>query len=107
MAEAVERGFNVGDTAKEHYNKAIEASFESWGAHGAADYLATDAVYYTKAHGNFKEKIGTQKWIALYNRGFEAWTEWRRFDFPRLNMPEGKYMPIFPFALPILSISKT
>lgn len=99
LAEAVERGFSVGGTAQDHYNKAIEASFDYWGAHGAADYLASDAVAYTKAHGNFKEKIGTQKWIALYNRGFEAWTEWRRFDFPILNVPEGKVYADIPIRL--------
>ena len=26
-------------------------------------------------------------WFALYNRGFESWTEWRRFDFPVLVAP--------------------
>ena len=29
-----------------------------------------------------------QKWFALYNRGFEAWTEWRRLDFPKLVKPK-------------------
>lgn len=39
------------------------------------------------AAGTYKQKIGTQKWIALYNRGFEAWTEWRRLDYPVLTAP--------------------
>ena len=25
-----------------------------------------------------------QKWIALYNRGWDAWIEWRRLDYPQL-----------------------
>lgn len=31
------------------------------------------------------EKIITQKWIALYPNGQEAWTEWRRTGYPKLN----------------------
>ena len=42
---------------------------------------------YATAAGDWKQKIGTQKWIALYNRGFEGWTEWRRFDYPVLVAP--------------------
>ena len=41
--------------------------------------------------------------MALYNRGFEAWTEWRRLDFPRLNVPAGKVYGDIPvrFTFPI------
>ena len=31
------------------------------------------------------EKIITQKWIALYPNGQEAWTEWRRTGYPKLH----------------------
>ncbi len=89
LAEAIERDFAVGGTAEEHYNNAIEASITYWGGTEAevAGYLANPLVAYTTAEGSFKEIIGTQKWLALYNRGFEAWTEWRRFDFPILVAP--------------------
>ena len=89
LAEAVERGFAVGGTAEGHYNNAIEASITYWGGTEAevSDYLANTQVAYSTAEGNFKEKIGTQKWLALYNRGFEAWTEWRRLDYPILVAP--------------------
>lgn len=88
-AEAKERGFNVAGTAAEHYNNAIRASILYWGGTAAqADaYLAQPAVAYSTASGNYKEKIGTQKWIALQNRGYEAWTEYRRLDFPVLAVP--------------------
>ncbi len=86
LAEAVERGYNVGGTAQEHYNNAITASILDWGGTEleAAAYLANPKVAYTTATGDWKEKIGTQSWIALYNRGFEAWTKWRRLDYPLL-----------------------
>ena len=31
------------------------------------------------------EKIMIQKWIALFPNGQEAWTEWRRTGYPKLN----------------------
>lgn len=92
LAEAVERGFTVGGTAEDHYNAAIMASFEYWGgadaALDAATYLANPNVAYSTAPGTWLQKIGMQSWIALYNRGFEAWTAWRKFDFPLLEAPE-------------------
>jgi len=89
LAEAIERTFTVGGTAEGHYNNAIVASVEFWGgtAAEAATYLAQAEVAYTTATGTWKEKIGTQAWLALYNRGFESWTSWRKLDFPVLVAP--------------------
>ena len=85
LAEAVERGFITGSAAA-YYAAAITASMEYW--HVPADeiaaYLAQPDVAYATAAGDWHQKIGTQKWLALYNRGFEAWTEWRRLDYPQL-----------------------
>ncbi|TSA28801.1 MAG: SusD/RagB family nutrient-binding outer membrane lipoprotein [Bacteroidetes bacterium] len=88
LAEGVERGF-LGGTAEEHYNKAITASIEAYGgtAGEIATYLADPKVAYSTAVGDWKQKIGTQKWIALYNRGFEGWTAWRMLDYPKLVAP--------------------
>ncbi len=89
LAEAVERGFAVSGTAAEHYTKAITASVTYWGATEAQAvvYIAQPTVAYATATGDWKQKIGTQKWLALYNRGFDAWTEWRRLDAPTLLPP--------------------
>jgi Starch-binding associating with outer membrane len=89
LAEAKERGFMVPGTAAGHYSNAITASILSWGGteEQVTEYIAQPAVSYATAAGNYKQKIGTQKWIALYNRGFEAWTEWRRLDYPQLEAP--------------------
>ena len=90
-AEAIERGFSVSGTAAAHYNNAIRASLLYWGvSNGDADaYLAQPSVAYATAAGTWKQKIGTQKWVALYNRGYEAWTEVRRLDYPVLPAPVG------------------
>ena len=90
-AEAIERGYNIPGTAEDHYNNAITASILDWGgsAADAAAYLAQPEVAYATSHsvGGWKEKIGFQKWIALYNQPFDGWTELRRFDFPVLTAP--------------------
>lgn len=88
-AEAKERGYTVAGTAEEHYNNAITASIVSWGgtAAEAAAYLARPAIAYSTAAGTWRQKIGTQKWVGLYNRPFIGWTELRRFDFPVLAPP--------------------
>ena len=91
MAEAVERGFSVGGTAEEHYNNAVVASITYWGGTQveAEAYLAQPSVAYATAAGNYKQKIGFQKWLALYNRGWESWVEWKRLDAPLLQPPTG------------------
>ena len=88
-AEAKERGYNVTGSAESHYNNAIKASIQYWGGTDAnADkYLLRSDVAYTTAAGGWKQKIGFQKWIALYNRPFEGWLEVRRLDFPKLTEP--------------------
>ncbi|MFD2248548.1 SusD/RagB family nutrient-binding outer membrane lipoprotein [Pontibacter ruber] len=105
LAEAVERGFAVGGTAEEHYNAAIRASMEYWGVEDEAvinNYLSQPEVAYTSpaSGADFREKIGTQKWIALYNRGTEGWTEWRRLDAPDLVPPANAVLPEIPVRFP-------
>lgn len=97
MAEGVERGYNMGgSTAKDHYDKAVTASILYWGGTDAdaKTYLSDRRVAYTTAPGDYKRKIGFQKWLALYNRGFEAWTEWRKFDYPVLVAPPRALSPV-------------
>jgi Starch-binding associating with outer membrane len=91
LAEAAARGISVGGTAASHYNAAISASMENWGVSpaDAATYLAQSNVVYDAS--NWKKSIGEQAWLGLYNRGFEAWTSYRRLDFPALMAPPVTY----------------
>jgi hypothetical protein len=93
LAEAVERGIAVGGTAASHYNAAITASLQDWNVAPGdiATYLARPDVAYATAAGSWKQKIGEQSWIAFFNRGFEAWTSYRRLDFPALQVPTVTY----------------
>lgn len=82
-AEAAARGLVAGD-AGALYNAAITASMTRWGATSAeiAAYLAQPGVAWNPAQ--WQQRIGTQKWIALFGQGLEAFAEVRRLDFPQL-----------------------
>ncbi|MGB2128881.1 MAG: SusD/RagB family nutrient-binding outer membrane lipoprotein [Flavicella sp.] len=89
LAEAAERGYSVGGTAKDYYESAIAQSMMEWGQEdGTEAYLAQADVAYDSAAGDWKAKIGTQKWIALFNNGYEGWTTWRLLDIDVLVAPE-------------------
>ena len=116
-AEGAIRGWNMGGTAQELYESGIRASFEFLGVSGADSYLNNDtnkpAAYIDPANpGNSienpdklgqitikwneeagmeekLERIITQKWIAIYPDGQEAWSEFRRTAYPK----------VFPVAL--------
>lgn len=100
LAEASERGYTVSGTAAEHYSNAVTASIQEWGgsASAASTYLAQPSVAYSTASGTYKEKIGIQKWIALYNQPTQSWTEYRRLDYPRLTAP-AQALSVLPLRL--------
>ncbi|MET0394623.1 MAG: RagB/SusD family nutrient uptake outer membrane protein, partial [Chitinophagaceae bacterium] len=112
-AEGAIRNWNMGGTAQSLYETGIQTSFNYWGAGSAATYIAdatSKAAAYTDiaASGNsialgnanlstvtikwnetdaFElklERIMTQKWIAMYPDGQEAWTEFRRTRYPKV-----------------------
>jgi hypothetical protein len=98
LAEAVERGIAVGGTADTHYTNAVTASLNYWNVSSTniAAYLAQPSVAYATATGTWKQKIGEQAYLGLYNRGFEAWTSFRRLDFPVLTAPADAVISVVP-----------
>ncbi len=98
LAEASERGYKVSSTTESYYNEGITASILEWGktVDDVAAYLSQPSVAYTTAQGTWKQKIAMQKWIALFNNGFEGWTTWRIFDYPVLNPPSGMTLKDIP-----------
>ena len=104
LAEAAARGWNAGGTAAQFYKNGVEGSILQWGgAQSDADtYYAQASVTYATAAGTWQQKIGTQAWIAFYNRGWDAWIETRRLGFPALPTPDQAVTP-FPlrFTYPV------
>lgn len=107
-AEGALAGFAVGGSVKELYEEGVRLSFEENEVTGAESYLASEAHPATftdhvipgysagapseitprwdaTASDEVKlERIMTQKYLALFPNGQEAWTEWRRTGYPRL-----------------------
>jgi hypothetical protein len=106
-AEAALRGWSA-DNVQTDYETGITTSFQQWGV-GAGAYLSDDASTETdyvdpkNALNNatalskitikwdaaasqevMLERIITQKWIAIYPDGQEAWADYRRTGYPRL-----------------------
>lgn len=107
LAEAALKGWISGD-AKTFYENGIKLSFGQWGVGGADAYIADktsipaghkevaaaqnydrktqvkiawEAESTTEKH---LEQIITQKWIANYPLGLEAWADFRRTGYPEL-----------------------
>lgn len=109
-AEGALRGWNMGgETAADYYETGVRLSFEEWGAGEVESYLTnadrTPASYIDPMgknsysgrvsditiawddEANFEEnleRIITQKWIAIFPLGLEAWAEQRRTGYPLL-----------------------
>jgi Starch-binding associating with outer membrane len=112
LAEAVERGYAVGGTAATHYTNGITANMTDWGVASAdiTTYLARTDVAYATATGTWREKIGFQFWLAMYNRGFEGWCVKRKYDAPAFNTAAVSGLPLptrytYPLNEPTLNKS--
>ncbi|SHE72224.1 SusD/RagB family nutrient-binding outer membrane lipoprotein [Dysgonomonas macrotermitis] len=126
-AEGALRGWSMGGTAKELYESGITLSFEQNGVSGAAAYIENntntpgryidplDNFTFSGATSTVKiawdnatsataketnlERIITQKWIAIFPNGIEAWTEFRRTGYPKL-------MPVITNNSSVVSTSR-
>lgn len=80
LAEAAARGYNVGGTAEEFFQEGVVASVLEWNAASEAEAEEYAERAWAETPGDELAKIAYQKWIALYNNGFEGWTVYRLFD---------------------------
>jgi hypothetical protein len=108
-AEGKLQGWDIENSAEHWYNEGITLSFQQHGATGIEDYLINEdtpkayadqtgntsynfgpnsyiTVKWNEAASNEDklERIITQKWIAIFPLGNEAWAEFRRTGFPKL-----------------------
>jgi Susd and RagB outer membrane lipoprotein len=104
-AEGALNGWNMGGgTAQSYYEAGIKTSMESWGITSPAAIAAyTNGTSLPVAPGDYfntppltdipvkfsavtekqREQIATQKWLAIYPDGHEAWSEMRRSNYPK------------------------
>jgi hypothetical protein len=86
LAEAVARGLITGSAAT-YYANGITASVEYWtgSTNGAAALIATHPIGIGQTAQ--LRAIAAAQYLALYNRGYDAWTVNRRLDYPVLIPP--------------------
>ena len=93
IAEAITRGWITGD-ANAFYRAGLEASLDSYdgqpGEIPAADkaaYLATRGSIAGLSQADALLQINNEQYVALFTRGIEAWTHWRRTGVPNFQIP--------------------
>jgi hypothetical protein len=89
LADAANRGWATPGAADVHYGYAVSASIMQWGGTqtDADAFLLEPSVQWSAA--NAGELIGTQKWVAMYDQSLEAWSTWRMYDYPAMNVAAG------------------
>jgi hypothetical protein len=130
-AEGALLNWNMGGTAKDLYEAGITNSMKQWGVTDNAaiqayitsnakpvapnDYMNSPAlsdipVAFSNNIDEQKEQIATQKWLALFPDGVEAWADYRRghynklypvvnSDNPDITNPATQYIRRIPFLL--------
>jgi len=89
MAEASLRGLYSGN-AEEFYNIGIRAAMTQYGLYDSELIISeTNIQKYISLHpfdaSIGEQMIGEQLWLALFQNGQEAWSNWRRTGYPNLN----------------------
>lgn len=93
LAEAYARGLGVAKnmtTADEYYKKGIEASCTAAGVKAAEAKSFVEGLPALSTLGGDEkaiEAIATQMRIEMMMRPVEAWSEQRRLDYPKLEVP--------------------
>ncbi|AZA80715.1 SusD/RagB family nutrient-binding outer membrane lipoprotein [Chryseobacterium lactis] len=97
-AEAAARGYSAGGTAVDLYTAAVTESMRENGVSAAntTTYLAANPINIA----NWKQSIGTQAWIAMFNKGFASWNFTRRLDYPILVNPPKSNLSSVPYRMP-------
>lgn len=96
LAEARERNLITTGTAEAYYLAGINANVDFYksivpSSYGIdltlpTNFFAQTDIAYSGTQTEKLRKIGTQKWVALFFNGLEAWFDWRRTGFPTLNV---------------------
>jgi len=129
-AEGALKGWSMGGTAKDFYEAGIRNSWLQWGITEDPTSYINDGTSKPIAPGDLlnsppmtdipvlfsatpavqEEQIATQKWLALYPDGMEAWADYRRShklklypvansDNPLITNTATQYLRRIPFLL--------
>ena len=99
-AEAAVRGW-ISANAADLYKAGVAASFEQYELSDGVDaYLAQEAIKFGGSDAQKIEKIGMQRWLANFMQdGFEAWSDWRRLNVPKLKVGPNALVNHIPYRM--------
>ncbi len=127
-AEGALNGWNMGGSPTDLYAAGIRTSMHQWGItdetivgdyiDGTGTPVALDdmlasaavsdvAVRFAADEATRRQQVATQKWLALYPDGIEAWAEVRRTGYPTLypvvnsdnpDIPAGQFIKRIPYV---------
>lgn len=97
-AEGAARGFSMGGSASDLYAQAIKASMTENGLTDAdaTTYLASNPYN----SGNWKQSIGYESYVAMWNNPFACWNFVRRLDYPVLIAPPASQVGGLVYRMP-------
>lgn len=126
-AEGVLNGWNMDGGAQLLYEEGIRKSLEQWDVEeevtayinsskqpaapedsNNSPAVSSTPVKWTQDVAMQRKQIGTQKWLALFPNGMEAWAEYRRTGYPEMYpvvqsdnplLPTGRFINRFPYPL--------
>lgn len=141
-AEGALNGWDMKDNAQKLYEDGITASCKEYGV-DATNYikdavskpapyvdlqnsannvnsgdpiLSTIGIAWDSDVNKQREQIATQKWIALFPDGMEAWSEFRRTGYPKLwpvkvnnsggTIPNGEFVKRLPYPSTLVTTAK-
>jgi hypothetical protein len=81
IAEAIVKGLASGDAAG-HYQTGLEYAMSLWNTSITSDFSNSNMGKLTGSVDEKLEKIATQRWIANYTNGYEAWSIVRDTGYP-------------------------
>lgn len=91
LANAKLKGIgNVSGTDKQHYEAGVKAAMQMYTVYDPSltvSDAAVTAYLTTYPYGTYKpaiEMIGEQLWVSKFLNWYDAWSDWRRLDFPKL-----------------------
>lgn len=80
LAELALKGWSVGD-AETHYRAGIQNSLQTWGVAGEFNSFYSNVEF-----DGTVEQVLTQKWVASFCNGTEAWCDYRRTGYPEFSL---------------------
>jgi len=99
LAEAAIKGWQVPESAKTYYERAILSSLQSWGkGNEYATFIKQEGVVFN----NTLTQLMEQKWVSNWTTAAQAWFDYRRTGYPILKAGPAAERTQLPVRIPYM-----